>query len=707
METYIFQKALPVWEVGKEKEKNYNLVFRCVIPKNKDTQIALSASNLYQMFVNGTFIAEGPARAGHGHYRVDEIDLSSYMTKEQNVIAIYADNYYVSNFYLLKQPGFFCAEVMVNGEIAAATGVNGFSAKYHSDRMRKVSRFSYQRTFCEVYDYNSDYKSFECDPQAAFTPVELTVVGEKRFFRRGVPYPAYEDLKFEKQILKGSVEFQEQAAEPIRNRVVVFDDPAQGFFIEEQEMVSGDEINKGIYTVTEEKTAAAEHTQLEANTYAFYALQEEKTGFLSLEVECTGDVQLMAGFDELLLEKDVHIQRVNTIAAVIWKLKKGSYTLLTNEPYTLKYLKLINKSEDACVYIKQISMKEFAFDYHDNGLCSDNQTLNQIYDAAVNTFRQNTLDIYMDCPSRERAGWLCDSFFTSRVECALTGKSIVEKNFLENFIYSDGVAGIPEKMFPMCYPSDFDVEKQFIPQWAMWYVIELEEYLERSADHALVDAAKERVDQLISYFSKFENEDGLLENLESWQFLEWSAANTYVNGVNYPTNMLYAKMLKSYAKLYKTDDAKKAESIMEMVRQQSFFDGFFHDHAVRENGILSVVKEHISETCQYYAFFTETAVPEAFPELWKLLLEEFGPEREAKGLWKEIAPSNAFIGYYLRLELLARADEKEKLLKNIEGFFGYMAETTGTLWENNHDRASCNHGFASHVILWLKKYHNC
>ena len=28
MEKYIFKKALPVWETGKEKEMNYNLVFR-------------------------------------------------------------------------------------------------------------------------------------------------------------------------------------------------------------------------------------------------------------------------------------------------------------------------------------------------------------------------------------------------------------------------------------------------------------------------------------------------------------------------------------------------------------------------------------------------------------------------------------------------------------------------------------------------------
>ena len=32
-----------------------------------------------------------------------------------------------------------------------------------------------------------------------------------------------------------------------------------------------------------------------------------------------------------------------------------------------------------------------------------------------------------------------------------------------------------------------------------------------------------------------------------------------------------------------------------------------------------------------------------------------------------------------------------------------MADLTGTLWENDGAYASCNHGFASHVIYWMDK----
>ena len=106
---------------------------------------------------------------------------------------------------------------------------------------------------------------------------------------------------------------------------------------------------------------------------------------------------------------------------------------------------------------------------------------------------------------------------------------------------------------------------------------------------------------------------------------------------------------------------------------------------------------HRSETCQYYAFFFGVATKRSHPELWRTLETEFGPDRTAKGLHPEIHPANAFIGNYLRIELLARAGRAAQILDETRSFFGYMAERTGTLWENVDAAASCNHGFASHI----------
>lgn len=76
---------------------------------------------------------------------------------------------------------------------------------------------------------------------------------------------------------------------------------------------------------------------------------------------------------------------------------------------------------------------------------------------------------------------------------------------------------------------------------------------------------------------------------------------------------------------------------------------------------------------------------------------------DGKTCWPQVAPAAPFIGYYLRLEILNQNGYKEEVVKNIKDYFTEMVEETGTLWEYKHNKASCNHGFASCVIYWLKQ----
>ena len=119
--------------------------------------------------------------------------------------------------------------------------------------------------------------------------------------------------------------------------------------------------------------------------------------------------------------------------------------------------------------------------------------LANIYKAAGSTFVHNAVDLYTDCPSRERAGWLCDTYFTSGAEYFLTEKTTVEDAFLENYrLYeSDGV--LPGGALPMCYPADIKDGNEFIPQWDMRYVLEVKEYL--AERNMAVDTEKESFGQ--------------------------------------------------------------------------------------------------------------------------------------------------------------------------------------------------------------------
>ena len=205
---------------------------------------------------------------------------------------------------------------------------------------------------------------------------------------------------------------------------------------------------------------------------------------------------------------------------------------------------------------------------------------------------------------------------------------------------------------------------------------------------------------ILKYFKRYENADGLLEKLDSWVFVEWSAANDWVQDINFPSNMLYARMLQAVANLYAYQELTvQSRELMETVRNRSFNGEFFTDHEIYKGDAL-VNPGDISEVCQYFAFFTGVATKEAYPDLWNTLVNDFGPHRPAD-VYPMVAPANAFIGDYLRLELLYLDNQFEQLLADMKGYFTPMAKQTGTLWEHNLATASCCHGFASHVIYWL------
>ena len=427
-----------------------------------------------------------------------------------------------------------------------------------------------------------------------------------------------------------------------------------------------------------------------------FAFETNSSGFLISEIEVTGPSKVVLAFDELLGE-DGHVSttRLTCEAYVTYKLEPGTYTLETFEPYTMKYVEA--KIEGNAV-VKAIRMRDYCnSDVHGATFLSSDAGLNRLFETARETIRQSSLDVFMDTPSRERAGWLCDSFFSSRVAFDLSGNTRLERNFIENFILPEKFDDIDEGMLPMCYPSDH-WNHNYIPNWAMWFVVELEEYLARSGDRDLVDRAKKRVYDLVRYFEPYKNEYGLLESLSKWVFVEWSEAANYVQDVSYPSNMLYAGMLDAAARLYGDEKlAAEAEALRSTIREMSFDGEWFCDNAVRENGRLVRTSNH-TEACQYYAFYFNAATPELYPSLFEKLVSEFGPVRTPdNNPYPDVAFANAFVGNYLRLEILAREGYTKDVLENINGFFTKMADLTGTLWENMSTHASCNHGFASHI----------
>ena len=686
-----FKKAQPVWAENRENEMNVALVFTAFCPKSDDAVLSVTGSSYYNVYVNGEFLAVGPARAAHDYYRVDKLNIKA--DKQINEVKIIVYGYAVNSFYHMDQPSFVCAEIENENGVVAYTEKSGetFKANEWLGKIQKVQRYSFQRPFTEVYDFTKEQ----------FAPVKLSVTKEKQFLPRGIFYGEYEKETPVALIEKGRFDIHEKEKYYDDRSISNIGPQLKGYIKTELEVFSTVEAEKIQPTVEEKCNENTNIVCLKANSFSTFDMGKNLTGLVGFSANLEKEGEILIVFDEILSNGDIDFTRMTAANVIIIKAGRGKFDFLSAEPYTYRYIRVYVK--DSAAEISDFHLRRIGAPKINKKLKSDNQKLQAIFDAAIETYRQNTFDVYMDCPSRERAGWLCDSFFTSRVERVLTGKSEVEYNFLENYILPKSFKCLPDGMLPMCYPADH-YDGVFIPNWAMWFVVELKEYFERTGDGELVQRAKERVYGLLEYLKKFENEYGLLEKLESWVFIEWSKSNDLVQDVSFPSNMLYSKIKKIVGELYSDEKlAKEAEELCATIRKMSYTDkGFFCDNAYRRNGKLELSGEY-TESCQYYAFHTGIATPEEYPELWNCLVTDFGFERKQTGKWPEIYFANAFIGNYLRLDLISMYGDKEDLLRNIEGYFYYMAEKTGTLWENDSDEASCNHGFASHVLYWFDK----
>ena len=702
-ETASMKKAIPIWAEGREKEMNLTLGFRGIFyaKNNQDYQLKITASTLYRVFLNGTFIGYGPARTAHGYFRVDEYDLNKQVRNGENILAIEVAGYNVNSYYILDQPSFLQAEIESDGKIVLATGTDGsFNAFQPDQRLQKVERYSFQRPFTEYYRLKNDCDQWKTSTKVPFESLKLAIQPAVKLLPRNLLLPEFKQVHPKIICSRGTIQFQKPEKYKKDRSLTQISEKLKGYKESELEVLPSQfmqEItNKSQDTLA--KPYVADKINLVGNEFVTFDFGTNLSGFIGGKISCDEPSKVFFYFDEILTDGDVNTKKrmpdVNN--QVVYELEPGIYNLETFESYTFKYLKVI-VLKGKC-QLQNIYLREYAYPENPRATFnSSNNKLNEIYKAARQSFRQNAVDIFMDCPSRERAGWLCDSYFSAIMEKDFTGHSAVAHNFYENYALPEKFEFLPEGMLPMCYPADHN-DGVFIPNWAMWFIIQIDDYAHRSGDPLLIARLKPRIEKLLEYFTRFENKDGLLEKLDSWIFVEWSKANSFVRDVNYPTNMLYSAALAKAAELYKNDIwLKKSEQIRQTVLKQSFNGTFFVDNAVRNKDGKLQTTTNTTEVCQYYAFFFNIATPETHPELWKKLITEFGPTRNDAVTYPAVFRANAFIGNYIRMDILSRYGLQNQLMKEIQDYFYYMAQRTGTLWENMGSQASCNHGFASYL----------
>jgi len=687
----MFQKALPIFPAGKKWELNTHIVLRAEVDSLENTVFSISASSFYQLFVNGVFVAFGPCRAAGGYARVDAFSLDPYHREGKNEIRVEVVGYACRSLSTVYSASFVCAELTKNGEAVLWTG-RDFECYLSASYLQKTERYSAQRHFTEIYDAR------EVEPFSERYRVKTEVVEDVSFIPRRSPYSAYRKVNAACAVTVGDFSFDETL--PYRETRSSF--LIDGYWGRYEE----DEIPYKPYRWIQRQKQNVKRKDvafpvcLRENEYAIFDLKKIESGMIRFSADVCEETDVVIGFTELCPEHEFSFTDINCQNVLEYFLPVGKAEMMSFEPYTSRLAIVLVKR--GTLAVTEFGVMAVECDMSDLHPCEISDTeLRAVYEAAVNTFAHNASDIYMDCPSRERAGWLCDSYFTGMSEYFFLGKCEVESAFLENYRLYRNDGSLPDGALPMCYPSDIKSNGEFIPQWNMWYVLEVADYILKRGHGEEKELFRESVLGVLRFLERHENENGMLEDLPSWNFVEWSKANEWTKNVNYPTNFLYVGVLLAAYALYGDETHReKALCLREKTKELAFDGEVFVDHAVRdENGVL-VNASDTSEAGQYYAMlFGDVSLDE--PKYAKLnfhIRNGFLDFAQTLGE-REFVVVNAFIGRYLRMQTLLMLGEYEILLDNVRTFFSGMAQTTSTLWEYKDGGGSKDHGFASYAAV--------
>ena len=88
---YVFHRQFDKKEIKGNAPENSHILFRkkFYCKGDKSARIFISADDYYKLYINGKFVCQGPAPAYPQHYYYNEVDISGFLNRGENTIAVH------------------------------------------------------------------------------------------------------------------------------------------------------------------------------------------------------------------------------------------------------------------------------------------------------------------------------------------------------------------------------------------------------------------------------------------------------------------------------------------------------------------------------------------------------------------------------------------------------------------------------------------
>ncbi len=277
---------------------------------------------------------------------------------------------------------------------------------------------------------------------------------------------------------------------------------------------------------------------------------------------------------------------------------------------------------------------------HSSELKTSDNILDRIWDICALAVKLGTQDSYLDCMSREKGAYLGDAYVTGLSHLYLTGRHEMLKKVLEDF----AISGETCPGLNAVAPGAFEQE---IAEYSLLWIPLLYEYYMWTGNVEFVSKMIPTVNNVLSYFVKYENSDGLLADFKGKPVMvDWpenlrdgyddpglmGANQDKQSGINTLLNIHYYGTISYAAQIYAAADmqmeaagiTQKAESLKSTIKNKfltdkGFVDTDSSDHvslhpnalalmfnmlsADEAKSIISIIREKRIRCGVYFSFF--------------------------------------------------------------------------------------------------------
>lgn len=456
----VFHKQFDKIDLPCLDHRNRHILFRKKFSLEKLPKTAtayISADDYYKLYINGRFVAQGPAPSYHFDYNYNTVDVTKFLREGENTIAVHTLYQGLINRVWVSGDNRhgLILDIECDGKTAVASD-ESFLTKQHS-AFSEIGTVGYETQFLEKYDSRSADVGFESPNfnDSEWENAKISLVNDHTLAEQNT-----EMLVFEKK-------------QPIEKR-----------------------LNKN---------------------KLFLDFGSNYVGYLCITAKGKdGDEIIIRCAQELNDDGSVRYKmRAVCNYEESWILGDGESILDQFDYKSFRYAELIlpDSCEITDVYF---NARHYPFELkakiRDEYL--NDPDIKRIWDLCVNTQRYGVQEIIQDCMEREKGFYLGDGCYTALTHAVLTGRDDMLRKLIDDAFKSSFIT----EGLVTCMDCS---HMQEIAEYPLILVFTVLWHYNLTGDKEYLEENYPKVVKLLDSYKKDYEKDLLLSNLDKWCVVDW------------------------------------------------------------------------------------------------------------------------------------------------------------------------------------------